>query len=189
MPEAAGDAPGADGGKRRELVRLLEGLERELAQAEAALIALGPERLSGLHLAVEVAGHRALLPASRVRTVVPLVATHPIPDAPGEVLGTFVLRGAPVTVLDLARRLGIEREPALDAAIVVLGGVRAVGLLVDRVLAVEDRAELVQGCAPPDEESAWTGARLVAGLCRWRGEVLPLLDLRPLTRALEDAPR
>lgn len=173
---------------REELVRRLERLEAELAQAGAALVALGPERLPGLHLAVEVAGHRALLPASRVCEVLRLVATRPVPGAPPEVLGTFALRGGPVTVLDLARCLGTTREPELDAVIVVLAGARPVGLLVDRVLAVEERAELLQGAPETGGAGPWSGARLSAGLCRWRDELLPLLDVAPLVRRVEDAP-
>lgn len=189
MSGTAGEGSKAgDGARRRDLARQLERLEGELAETEAALLALGADPLPGLHLVVQVAKHRAVLPASRVRTVVPLLALHPVPDAPHEVVGTFVLRGAPVTVLDLARRLGVDREPTLDAAIVVLGGARAVGVLVDRVLAVEEGVQLVQGRPPRDDEGPWTAARLVAGLCGWRGEILPLLELRSLVGGLEEAP-
>lgn len=185
--KAAGAATGARGGGRRELVERLERLEAELAEAGAALVELGPERLPGLHLAVEVAGHRALLPAARVCEVLRLVATRPLPGAPPEVLGTFSLRGAAVTALDLGRCLGADREPELDAVLVVLGGARLLAVLVDRVLAVEERADLLQEPPSPERGGAWAGARLAAGLCRWRDEVVPLLDVPALLHRLEDA--
>jgi purine-binding chemotaxis protein CheW len=167
-------------------VRTLQRLQGELAETEAALLSLGADELPGIHLVVEVSGHLAALPGGRVRMVVPLLATQPVPEAPPEVLGTFVLRGALVTVLDLARRLGIQREPSLDAAIVVLGGARATGVLVDRVLAIEERLELLQGGGGEDE-GPWTGTRLVAGLCRWNGRILPILHVGALVGPLVEA--
>lgn len=183
MARTNGDAAGADG-RRRDLVVRLERLEGELVETVAALISLGPERIAGLVLAVEVAGRRALLPAGRVRSVLPVLAMHPVPDAPPEVIGTFALRGLAVTVIDLARRLGVVREPSLEAQIVVLGGARLVGVLVDRVLAVEEGVEVVQG-RPPEGEEAWAGTRLVPALCRWRDEVLPLLEPAAIVRCAE----
>jgi purine-binding chemotaxis protein CheW len=185
---ADGAAEAGSGERRRALVSRVERLASELSTAEAELLALGGEPLPGLHLAVEAAGQRAVLPAGRIREVVPLLATAPVPGAPPAVLGTFLLRGAPVTVLDVSRVLGVEREPALEAQIVVLGGARAVGLLVDRVLAVLDRAVLVEGPPPAAEEGAFERARLVAGLCRFGDALLPLLHVGALLRALEAGP-
>ncbi len=181
---ASAEGAGTLGARRREIVRTLERLEEELAGAEAALLALGDEPLRMLHLAVEAAGRRALLPAGRVREVLRVVATQPVPGAPPEVLGTFVLRGTPVTVLDLARLLGVVREPSLDAHIVVLGGARAVGILVDRVLAVEDEARVASG-GSTEETAPWSGGLLLGALCRWGDQVLPLLDPVSLVRHVE----
>jgi purine-binding chemotaxis protein CheW len=175
---------GGSSGRRRELVERVERLEGELAVAEAELAALGPEAIPGLHLAVDVAGRRALLPAGRVREIVRFLAVEPLPVAPPAVLGTFVLRGEPVTVLDLARVVGVEREPSLDATIVVFGGAPAVGVLVDAVLSVELEARRAQGKETDETGGAW-GAGLVAGLCRWREGVLPLLHVPTLLRAAE----
>lgn len=177
----AGDGVGAGGGeaRRRELVRRVERLEGELADAEATLRGLGGDPRAGLHLVIEAAGSRAVLPASRIRTVVPLLALQPVPGAAPEVVGAFLLRGEPVTVVDLARRLGVEREPALEAVILVMGGARGLGLLVDRVLGVEDRLERFDG--DPAGAGAWAEARLVAGLCRRGDEVLPVLEPRALS--------
>lgn len=148
----------------------------------------GPERTAGeapgLHLEVEAAGRRGLLPASEVREIVRLVAIAPrAGDAPA-VLGTFPWRGAPVVAVDLAWLLGVRRQPALDAQIAVLGGSPAVGLVVDRVLGLRERPALQAGAAPPD---GWGATGLVRGCCALGGEVLPLLDPGPLLAAARGA--
>ncbi len=171
--------------RRLALQRRLADLASELHRVERDLVALGPgERLPGLHLLVEAAGHRALVAASEVQEIVRLVAFAPIPGAPRHALGTFVFRGRPVVALDLASFLSVARVPSLDAHVVVLGGARALGLVVDGVRAVVDAPLLVEG----EAASAWGGTRLVAGLCRVGDEALPLLGLGALARAVEEAP-
>ena len=170
--------------RRAALVERLCLLEEELARAQVALAAVGGEALPGLHLVVEAAGRRALLPASRVREIVRLVATEPVPGAPPALLGTFVCRGVPVVAVDLAGLLGVHRVPGLDAQIAVLTGTPAVGLVLDRIQGLHERPVL--HAAGREALAGWEGSRLVVGLCTVGGEVLPLLDPGPVIASVRE---
>ncbi len=120
--------------RRASVQKRLTALEEELARLRRELTTLGVEqRLPGLYLTVEVAGAAALLPADAVLEVVRLVAIEPLPVAAPHVVGTMLYRGIPAVVVDLALMLGSRRTPELDAHLVICGGTRTVGLLVDRV--------------------------------------------------------
>jgi purine-binding chemotaxis protein CheW len=170
---------------RASLVAEVRRLEGELKRAQGALVALGGETIPGMHLVIEAAGRRGVLPAGRVSEVVRLVATAPLAGVPAHVLGTFVCRGAPVVAVDLsAVLLGAARVPPIDAQIVILAGTPAVGLVVDRVIRLLDGPRLYEGDVAAGTPEAWRGSPLVAGLCVEDGEVLPLLDPAPLVAAL-----
>jgi purine-binding chemotaxis protein CheW len=86
-----------------------------------------------MYAVVETAGFRALIPVERVKEIVHLVAFDPLPDPPRHVRGTFLCRGQLVIAVDLASWLRIDREPSLDAHILVFAGARPFGLIVDGV--------------------------------------------------------
>jgi purine-binding chemotaxis protein CheW len=169
---------------RTSLVDRLRHLEEELTRTQGELATIGGEALPGLHLVVEAAGRRGLLPAGRVQEIVRLVATVPIPGAPAAILGTFVCRGIPVVAVDLAGLLGAPRLPALDAQIAILSGTPAVGLVFDRIRGLHERPVL--HAAGHQEVPGWEGSRLVAGLCTVGDEVLPLLDPGPVIASVRE---
>jgi purine-binding chemotaxis protein CheW len=170
-----------------DLRRRLAALDAERDRLQAELVALGPgEPLPGLHLAVEVAGRRALLPAGRVLEVVPLVPFSPLPRPVPHVRGAFLYRGQPAVALDLASLTGVPREPDLDAHLVVLASHRPFALLVDRAQPLPDPPVVAPGGA--DAGDLWRGSALVAALCRCGAEVVPLLATAALERALAAEP-
>lgn len=171
---------------RASLVAELRRLEEELQRTHGRLAALGGEALPGLHLVLETAGRRALLPVSRVKEIVRLVATEPLPGAPPAVVGSFVCRGSPVIAIDLAAAIGEPREPSIDAQMVILVGSPAIALVVDRIRGLVDAPRLHEGDAAAAVPDGWRGSRLVAGLCVEEGEVLPLLDPSPLAAAVRE---
>jgi purine-binding chemotaxis protein CheW len=173
-------APAGPHPARADLVVRLRQLEGQLQEVQARLLTMGGEALPGMYLVVEAAGRSALLPASRVREVVRIVALTPLVGAAPHVCGTFVCRGAPVVVVDLGRALGAAREPELDAQIVILAGAPAVGLLVERVPRLVEDPRLFGGDVAEATPDGWRGSRLVAGLCVDGGVVLPVLDPTPL---------
>ncbi len=185
-PQAHTHAP-ADPAARARLVAEVRRLGVELQRRQGELLAMGGAQLPGLHLVIEAAGFRGLLPTGRVSEVVRLVATAPLAGAPPHVLGTFVCRGAPIVAVDLAALLGAPRDPGLDAQIVVLAGTPAVGLVVDRVVRLADGPRLFEGDAAAGTPEAWRGTGLVAGLCVDADEVLPLVDPAPVQASLAGA--
>jgi purine-binding chemotaxis protein CheW len=170
-----------------DLRRRLAALDAERDRLQAELVALGPgEPLPGMHLSVEVAGRRALLPASRVLEVVPLVPFSPLPSPVPHAPGAFLYRGQPAVALDLASLAGEPRVPDLDAHLVVLASHRPFALLVDRVRPLAHPPVVAPGdAAVPD---SWRGSPLVAALCRCGDEVVPLLATGALERALAAEP-
>jgi len=179
----------SSGAARAALTAELHALEGRLRDAQAKLVALGGEAMPGLHLVLEVGGRRALLPAHRVAEVVQLVALTPLPGAPAQVAGSFLYRGTPVVVIDLAAVLGRPREPALDARIVVLASSPPVGLLVDAVERLVDGPKLFDGEAPGEDAAGRPEQAFLAGLCVEGGQVMPLLDPAPLVAALGEVAR
>jgi purine-binding chemotaxis protein CheW len=176
---SGGDSQGGTGtvADRASAIERLRRLEEELVRAQEELASLGATEAPGLHLVLEAAGRRGLLPATRVQEVVRLVALEPLPSAPPAVLGTFVCRGAVTVAVSLAAVLGTPREPELDAQIAVLAGAPAVGLVVDRIHGLVDGPAVHSGGG---QAPGWEGSRLVAGLCLVDGEVVPLLDPTPI---------
>ena len=75
------------------------------------------------------------LPVADVQEVLRMVAMTPLPDAPPEVLGAINVRGVPVLVLDLRRRLGLPAQPPTPVSplLLVRFGNKCLALLVDRV--------------------------------------------------------
>lgn len=173
----------ADPSSRREsLRRRLAELEGELAQVHDALVSLGAgEPLPGLYLLAEAAGRRALIPAAMAQEIVRLVAFAPVPGSRPEVLGSFLWRGQPVVALDLASFLGVEREPSLDAHVVILGGSRSCGIVVDAVRTLIESPVMVER-GGEGGLADWSRSGIAAGFCRVGEEILPLVSIQALAR-------
>jgi purine-binding chemotaxis protein CheW len=164
--------------RRATVQQKLISLENELTRLRRELVHLGGEhRLPGLFLTVEVAGTQVLLPSDSVQEVVRLVEMHSLPGSPPHVLGAFIYRGVSALAVDLAQLMGVQREPSLDAHLVVCVGSRTVALLVDHVQDIVESPLLVDRVAEGEEHSAWDKTGLMAGLCRTADG-----DLRPLLR-------
>lgn len=131
-------------------------------------------------LMVEAGGVRVAFPVRTVSLVLDELATHPLAAGPTYMREMLVLRGEPIVVLDLARRL--RRRPTsarLDRKLVVLtvGGV-TIAVRVDRVHDPEDvpanavrPAARVGGLSHPDLRSLCQAIVVTA-----RG---PVIVLRP----------
>jgi purine-binding chemotaxis protein CheW len=128
-----------------------------------------------LYLIVEVAGQRAVLPASYVESVVEIDDVAPVPCAPPHVFGLFALRSRVLTVIDTIAALGGERSSAggKQAVIVTVDG-HLYGMLVDNVddvVAIEGTAAKPRALLSP----GWS--RYSAGLFEHDGQPLLLIDV------------
>jgi purine-binding chemotaxis protein CheW len=172
--------PGEPRETRASLVAEMRRLEDELQRTQGRIFAMGGTTLPGIHLVIETAGRRGILPATRVLEVVRMVETHPLPGSAPHVRGTFVCRGVPVIAVDLSALLGAARDPGLDSQIVILAGTPPVGLVVERVARLIEDPRLYEGDVASGTPESWRGSPLVAGLCVDAGEVLPVLDAAPV---------
>lgn len=156
-------------------------LERELLDLEGQLTSVGAGTTrAGLHMVVEAGGHRALIQARSVVQITRVVEFTPIPGAGEAVLGGFVRHGQPAVAVDLARLMGSPRELDLDAHLVIVGGARLLGILVDRVRHVIDAPARVD----PRAERLLPSfrAELVSGWCDAGGWLLPVIEVEAIER-------
>jgi purine-binding chemotaxis protein CheW len=113
-----------------------------------------------------------------VREIVPLRRATRLPGAPAYVLGLFNLRGAIVTVIDLATRLGGSSCAADGSVVLAQFGAKQVGLAVDEVRDVQ--------ILPPDRFEAATGDVARGGIVRGLGHlddgVVIVLDVPAVVR-------
>ncbi|QAT86647.1 chemotaxis coupling protein CheW [Corallococcus coralloides] len=173
--------------RRLSVQQRLSALEAEQNQLRQELVTLqGEVRLPGLYLTVEAGDTTALVPARQVQEVVRLVALDPLPGAPVHVSGSFVYRGSPAVVVDVARLMGVKRTPDLDSLLVVVDAGRMVALLVDRVKDLVETPVLVDGSQSGEEKLPWDGTGLMAGLCRTPEGLRPLLRTSALLNGTED---
>ena len=113
-----------------------------------------------------------------VREIVAIRQAIRLPGAPGYVRGLINLRGAIVTVIDLAARLGGATVAAHGSVVLAEYGNKQVGIAVDEVRDVEmlslDRFE------PASGDVARGG--IVGGLGHLEGGVVIVLDVPAVVR-------
>jgi purine-binding chemotaxis protein CheW len=120
------------------------------------------------HLIVQVSDAMIALPVTQVREILERSNLVPIPRAPAYVMGLMDVRGAPIVVMDFARKLDLVPVETEDATrIVVLDvafaeGARPVGVRTDKVVGVEP-------VLPTEDDTA---ARMVE---QWPGDILQTL--------------
>src|SRR5262249_9546441 len=98
-----------------------------------------------------------------VREIVPLRRASRLPGAPPSVRGLFNLRGAIVTVIDLATRLGAGSSADEGSVVLAEFGNKNVGLAVDEVRDVQ--------IVPPDRFELATGDVARGGIVRGLGHL------------------
>jgi purine-binding chemotaxis protein CheW len=137
-------------------------------------------------LAFRMAEEIYAVPISYVKEILKLPPLTEVPRAPADVMGVISVRGRIVTVRDLRKRLRLAESAATRRSRILLaelpteqgGSGERVGLFVDEVLHVYRLAE-------EEVESAANvlGSELaeyVAGIGRQHGEMIILIDLRPI---------
>ena len=100
-----------------------------------------------------------------------------VPQAPVDVLGILNLRGQIVTVLDLARRLGLgSTEPDSQCRVIIVNSASGkVGILVHRISDVVS-VEL-RGQEPPRANMRGIQGRFFTGVCKRENNLIGLLDI------------
>ena len=120
------------------------------------------------------------MPVERVREIVRLSTITRVPRLPDWLVGVVPLRGEVIQVVDLRRRLGLERAPATRASrIVVIHGDDdgVTGLLVDAVKGV---VRVAEGDVLPVQAHDY---RSVVEMFRAGGAFVGILDLERVVGA------
>jgi purine-binding chemotaxis protein CheW len=146
-------------------------------QALVATFDLGPARFG--------------IEASRIQEIIRVPEVTPVYRADGYILGIINLRGRIVTVIDLARKLGIPTAGASEAnrIVIVDWGGEYVGFLVEKVndVVIRDSVDLQALPANVDEVQE----AFIAGVFPAGGHLVSLLKVDPLlaveARQAEDA--
>ena len=125
---------------------------------------------------------------------VPILAVHeikgesaitPIPNAPASLAGVMNLRGTIVPVVDLRVKFGLPavEDSRLSVIVLVLVGIKIVGMVVDAVTDVRSFAATdIQGVP---EIGAHFGPGFVSGLARAEEKLFVLLDVAKLLESDE----
>lgn len=140
------------------------------------------------YLAFRMADEIYAVPIAFVKEILKLPPLTEVPRAPADVIGVISVRGRIVTVRDLRRRLRLPEGPSTRRSRILLaelpeeGGTgERVGLFVDEVLHVYrfTESELESAANVLGSELA----EYVAGIGRQGGEMIILIDLRPILGA------
>ncbi len=159
----------------------------EAAQRRGAIARRAVERgARSEFLAFRMAEEIYAVPIAYVKEILKLPPLTEVPRAPPDVLGVISVRGRIVTVRDLRRRLRLTEAPVTRRSRILLaellpeqgGSGERVGLFVDEVLNVYRLAE-----AEIESAANVLGSELaeyVAGIGRQGGEMIILIDLKPI---------
>ncbi len=130
------------------------------------------------YVIVEGAGTLFAIQQGAVREVVPARMLTRLPGAPAAVRGLLNVRGALVTVVDLATRFGrgavVDDEPSV---VIVVTESRVLGLLVDDVIDVQAYSAddfIPSGLEPADPA--------LTGMGHFVGRIVLSVDLQELAR-------
>jgi len=114
-----------------------------------------------------------------IREIIRPLPIVQVPRAPAYVDGVVTLRKSVIPVVDLRRRFGapVQPEPRERIAICAVDG-RIIGLVVDEVteIATFSRSDI----QPAPYYMAGSDSEFFPGVCRYKGNILLLLNLRKI---------
>lgn len=111
------------------------------------------------HLIFEIGKTSLAVPICEVREVIPAPEIQPVPQSPAYLAGVITVRGHSLGVMDLAKRLGLERNPgtARGHVMILRSGDAVLGALADRV------ADILEIGEAETDSSADVSGRLMQG--------------------------
>lgn len=134
-------------------------------------------------LVFDLADEKYAIPIHDIAQIIDLPPTTPVPGAPGFLAGIFSLRGRIISIIDVARRLGLENAAPEAPKVIVVDILQDhFGLLVDRIDQVVE-VNLVT-LEPPPEGFKPMAQDFVEGVFHHRGRAVGFLNL-PMFLAFE----
>ena len=121
----------------------------------------------------------------KVREIMGLLDITSVPNTPHYVKGVVNIRGKVIAIMDLRSKFGMMETAATDQTciIVVYVGDVEVGIVVDRVLEVQDIAE--EDVEDTPEMDAGYDAKNILGMSKAGGKVTILLDIEKVLGGAE----
>ena len=127
-------------------------------------------------LIFDLASEKYAIPIHDIAQIIDLPPVTPVPNAPVFLAGIFSLRGRIVSVIDVARRLGLAGMDHEAPKVVVLDlGADHFGLLVDRIDQVVDVN--LSSLEPPPEGFKPLAQEFVEGVFHHRERAVAFLNL------------
>jgi purine-binding chemotaxis protein CheW len=138
-------------------------------------------------LVVGLAGRRAVIPAIEVNSVIELGEVTPVPRSAPHVAGLAALRSRPLTLIDCARSLGLDREQTdrqTCRAVVVEHEGHLYGLMVE---AADDIVAALTEVGPLGADPGPGWSRVATGRVETEAGALPYLDIAALIAGPDEA--
>jgi purine-binding chemotaxis protein CheW len=128
-------------------------------------------------LAFSLCGEQYAIPLMKVREVIALVDTTPLPQMPSYFKGIMNLRGRIVSVLDLRARFRLNNQECLPESVIIILDVddADLGVVVDSVDNVLTLNETE--IAPPPELNRRDGQAYIIGISKKDQKLVLLLDI------------
>jgi len=135
----------------------------------------------GKYLTLSMCNQQFGIDISKVREIIGILPTRPIPKTPDYVMGVINLRGVVIPVIELRLKLGMPKgEYNERSCIIVLdvdtpSGQKRIGVAVDTVAEVQDvRAEDIE---EPPSAGLGVNPKNILGMAKLNNEVKMLLDI------------
>lgn len=136
---------------------------------------------AGKYLTVVLDNEAYGIPVQRVREIIRMQKTTPVPQMPEHVKGVINLRGRVIPVIDLRAKFGLKAEFTERTCIVVVQvklteeQIVQMGLIVD---AVEEVVNLVDADIQPTPEfGTRVDSSALLGMAKVKGQVKTLIDI------------
>jgi chemotaxis signal transduction protein/CheY-like chemotaxis protein len=138
--------------------------------------------LVGKYLTLSMQNQQFGIEISKVREIIGIMPTRPVPKTPDYVMGVINLRGVVIPVVELRLKLGMPKGEYNERSCIIIldvnvgtSGIKKIGVMVDTVAEVQDvRAEDIE-----ESPSAGLGVdtKNILGMAKLNNEVKMLLDI------------
>jgi chemotaxis signal transduction protein len=159
----------------------LEILNRQ-ANQDQSLASKTVLNLVGKYLTLSMQNQQFGIEISKVREIIGIMPTRPVPKTPDYVMGVINLRGIVIPVVELRMKLGMPKGEYNERSCIIIldvnvgsSGIKKIGVMVDTVAEVQDvRAEDIE-----ESPSAGLGVdtKNILGMAKLNNEVKMLLDI------------
>ncbi|KPA14099.1 response regulator receiver modulated chemotaxis protein CheW [Candidatus Magnetomorum sp. HK-1] len=158
----------------------LEILNRQ-ADEDQNLTSKSVLNMVGKYLTLSLGNQQFGIDISKVREIIGILPTRPVPQTPDYVMGVINLRGLVIPVIELRLKLGMAKGEYNDRSCIIvldvnmLGGSKRIGVAVDTVAEVQDvRAEDIE---EPPSAGLGIDSKNLLGMAKLNNEVKMLLDI------------